>query len=35
VIEPAESRMMLVAALEVLSSKRDTRLPKKHANLPL
>ena len=35
VIEPAESRMMLVAALEVLSGKRDTRLPKKHANLPL
>ena len=31
----AESRMMLVAALEVLSGKRDSRLPKKHANLPL
>jgi acetyl-CoA carboxylase carboxyltransferase component len=35
VIEPAESRAMLVAALEVLSSKRTVRLPKKHANLPL
>ena len=35
VIEPAESRLMLVAALEVLSAKRDTRLPKKHANLPM
>jgi acetyl-CoA carboxylase carboxyltransferase component len=35
VIEPAESRMMLVAAMEVLSGKRDARLPKKHANLPV
>jgi len=35
VIEPAESRMMLVAALEVLSSKREVRTSKKHANLPL
>ncbi len=35
VIEPSESRMMLIAALEVLSSKRDARLPKKHGNLPM
>ena len=35
VIEPAESRKMLAAALEVLSAKRDTRLPRKHANLPM
>lgn len=35
VIEPAESRMMIAAALEMLSSKRDARLPKKHGNLPV
>lgn len=35
VIEPAETRMMLAAALEMLSSKRDAHLPKKHGNLPL
>ncbi|MEG0986351.1 MAG: carboxyl transferase domain-containing protein [Clostridia bacterium] len=35
VIEPSESRMMLAAALEMLSSKRDARMPKKHGNLPL
>ena len=34
-IEPCETRMMLAAALEMLSSKRDARLPKKHGNLPL
>ncbi len=35
VIEPQETRQLLAAALEMLSSKRDQRLPKKHANLPL
>lgn len=35
VIEPAETRLMLAAALEMLGSKRDSRLPKKHGNLPL
>ena len=35
VIEPSQTRQMLAAALEMLSSKRDSRLPKKHGNLPL
>ncbi len=35
VIEPAETRQMLAAALEMLAGKRDARLPKKHGNLPL
>ncbi|MDL2205757.1 methylmalonyl-CoA carboxyltransferase [Eubacteriales bacterium OttesenSCG-928-N13] len=35
VIEPAETRMMVAAALEMLATKRDARLPKKHGNLPL
>lgn len=35
VIEPAETRMMLAAALEMLSSKREARPAKKHGNLPL
>ena len=34
VIEPAETRMMLAAALEMLAAKRDAHLPKKHGNLP-
>ncbi len=35
VIEPAETRKFLIAALEMLSSKRDSNPPKKHGNLPL
>lgn len=35
VIEPRETRKYLIAALEVLSSKHDVNLPKKHGNLPL
>ena len=35
VIEPAESRKYLIAALEMLSEKHDVNLPKKHGNLPL
>ena len=35
VIEPSQTRQMLAAALEMLISKRDARLPKKHGNLPL
>ena len=35
VIEPAQTRQMIAAALEMLSAKRDARLPKKHGNLPL
>lgn len=35
VIDPADSRKMLIAALEMLSSKRDSNPPKKHGNMPL
>ncbi len=35
VIEPAQTRKYLIAALEMLSSKRDSNPPKKHGNLPL
>jgi len=35
VIEPAATRQMVAAALEMLLGKRETALPKKHANLPL
>ena len=35
VIEPRDTRKMLVAAMEYLFSKRDVNLPKKHGNMPL
>ncbi len=35
VIEPAATRQMAAAALEMLLGKRESALPKKHANLPL
>jgi len=35
VIEPAESRARLIDALEILCSKRETRPPKKHGNIPM
>jgi acetyl-CoA carboxylase carboxyltransferase component len=35
VIEPAETRSKLIAALEMLKNKRDTNPPKKHGNIPL
>ena len=35
VIEPAQTRMLLISALEMLASKRDNNPPKKHGNLPL
>ena len=35
VIEPRETRKYIIAALELLSSKHDVNLPKKHGNLPL
>ncbi len=35
IIEPAMTRQLLIAALEMLSSKRDSNPPKKHGNLPL
>ena len=35
VVEPAQTRKYLIAALEMLASKRDSNPPKKHGNLPL
>ncbi|MFQ5758398.1 MAG: acyl-CoA carboxylase subunit beta [Candidatus Bathyarchaeia archaeon] len=35
VIKPAETRPKLITALEMLVTKRETRPPKKHANIPL
>lgn len=35
VIEPSKTRIMLISALDMLSSKRDARPAKKHGNLPL
>jgi len=35
VIMPSESRPKIVAALEFLSTKRETRPPKKHGNIPM
>jgi propionyl-CoA carboxylase beta chain len=35
VIEPSESRLRLVRALKILSSKREWSPPKKHGNIPL
>ncbi len=35
VIEPEESRMRLIRALRILSSKREWSPPKKHGNIPL
>lgn len=34
VFAPADTRARLIAALEMLSGKRETTLPKKHANFP-
>jgi acetyl-CoA carboxylase carboxyltransferase component len=35
IIEPAETRVKLIAALEMLKNKRDSNPPKKHGNIPL
>jgi acetyl-CoA carboxylase carboxyltransferase component len=35
VIEPAETRPKLIAALEMIRNKRDQNPPKKHGNIPL
>jgi len=35
VIEPNESRLRLIRALRILSSKREWSPPKKHGNIPL
>ena len=35
VIDPTETRKYVIAALEMLSSKRESNPPKKHGNMPL
>ena len=35
VIDPAETRLKIIQALEMLRDKRDTLPPKKHGNIPL
>lgn len=35
VIDPAQTRKLLIASLEMLASKRDSNPPKKHGNMPL
>jgi propionyl-CoA carboxylase beta chain len=35
VIDPKETRLKLVRALEMLQNKRDSNPPKKHGNIPL
>ena len=35
VIEPKETRLKLIRALEMSMNKRDTNPPKKHGNIPL
>ena len=35
VIEPHETRLRVIKALEMLQNKRDTNPPKKHGNIPL
>ena len=35
VIEPAETRGALAMALRATVGKRETRLPKKHGNIPM
>ena len=35
VIDPANTRNALISALDMLSGKRVSKLPKKHSNMPL
>ena len=35
IIDPATTRQMLISAIEMLASKRDSNPPKKHGNLPM
>ncbi len=35
VIDPANTRAALISAVELLSAKRESRLPKKHSNMPM
>ena len=35
IVEPQKTRAMLISAMEMLASKRDSNPPKKHGNLPM
>jgi acetyl-CoA carboxylase carboxyltransferase component len=35
VIDPKDTRLKLIRALEMLQNKRDSNPPKKHGNIPL
>jgi acetyl-CoA carboxylase carboxyltransferase component len=35
VIQPSETRLRVIAALDLLADKRDSNPPKKHGNIPL
>jgi acetyl-CoA carboxylase carboxyltransferase component len=35
VIEPSETRPLVIEALKMLQNKRDTNPPKKHGNIPM
>ncbi|HMS14288.1 MAG TPA: carboxyl transferase domain-containing protein, partial [Microthrixaceae bacterium] len=35
VIDPAETRIKLIAGMEMLRSKKETLPPRKHGNMPL
>ena len=35
IIEPADTRLMLIKAIEMASNKREQKLPKKHSIMPL
>ena len=35
IIDPAETRPMLIKALEMLANKREKQLPRKHGNINL
>jgi propionyl-CoA carboxylase beta chain len=35
VIEPATSRFRIIRSLEMLATKQDSNLPRKHGNIPL
>ncbi len=35
VIDPLETRPLLISALEMSKNKRDHNLPRKHGNIPL
>jgi acetyl-CoA carboxylase carboxyltransferase component len=35
VIQPSDTRPRLIDALEIMRTKRELRLPKKHGNIPV